>query len=147
MSREKEGQQRASLSMSLLLIPTLLKLKVHTIHNSSISTLMVVTWLSLICHSIAGSDYKAVSTSLTFTPDDERKCFQIQVTVDQQDEEKEEFMAVITAAPQNILVNNQTRVTIISIRDSRGESDQKSLSKYYPIFNNLLPFSEQVHSW
>ena len=69
---------------------------------------------------IAGSDYQPVSVSLTFAPDDGRQCFQVSVLVDQLDEGKEDFRAVISTTSDNIVAANVTESVTISILDSHG---------------------------
>lgn len=69
----------------------------------------------------AGSDYRQVTTTLTFEPEDDRICFEVPVLTDQLDEGKEDFVAEITAVPDGIVVF-QPGVTTISILDVNGEN-------------------------
>ena len=70
----------------------------------------------------AGSDYRPVTTTLTFSPEDERECFQVPILVDQLNEGKEDFIAVITSVPDNVQTTQPNSATI-SILDINGERE------------------------
>ena len=69
----------------------------------------------------AGSDFTPVVTILTFTPEDERQCFQVPIFVDQLNEGKEDFIAAITSVPDGVIATQQA---IVSILDTNGETLQ-----------------------
>ena len=71
----------------------------------------------------AGSDYQPVEKELVFAPGDERQCFEVQIMVDQLDEEREEFLVLITSASDRIDINEPTSSSTISILDGHGQSD------------------------
>ena len=75
----------------------------------------------IIFITTAGSDFTPVVTTLTFTSEDERQCFQVPILVDQLNEGKEDFIAVITSVPDGVIATQQA---IVSILDTNGETLQ-----------------------
>ena len=70
-----------------------------------------------------GSDYREESTTVTFEPNENRKCFEIEILNDQLDEGTESFSVEIVSVPSDsgtIIASPDT--TIISIEDDDGKT-------------------------
>lgn len=67
-----------------------------------------------------GSDYRRVTTTLTFQPNEDQECFDIPILADQLNEGTESFSAEITSVPSRVVISSPER-TIISIVDDDGE--------------------------
>ena len=77
------------------------------------------------CLCPVGSDYNRVATTLTFGPDDERRCFVVPIVNDQINEGKEDFTAeIITSTLPRGVVVSTPEVTTITILDDDGERIQ-----------------------
>ena len=69
-----------------------------------------------------GSDYRRETTTVTFQPNENRRCFEIEILNDQLDEGTESFSADIVSVPTDsgVVIANPNR-TMISIIDDDGK--------------------------
>ena len=88
----------------------------------------------------ASSDYTPVATTLTFNPDDETKCFEVSVLMDELNEGKEDFIVDITSVPDRVLTS-QPDDAIISILDANGETHTTENEKVYIMISLSLSLS------
>ena len=79
----------------------------------------VLHLILMILFFIADEDYKKEIVILTFSPDDDQKCFNVSITDDSIHEEDEVFFANITTSdPQIILSQPMANLTIDGIANN-----------------------------
>ena len=75
----------------------------------------------MILPTTGGSDYQAVTRTLTFQPNENRMCFNVPIMNDGLDEGTESFSAEIISVPSSGVVIGDPERSIISITDDDGE--------------------------
>ena len=75
----------------------------------------------MILSTTGGSDYQAVTRTLTFQPNEDQMCFDVTILDDELDEGTESFSAEIISIPSSGVVIGDPESSIISITDDDGE--------------------------
>ena len=75
----------------------------------------------MILSTTGGSDYQAVTRTLTFQPNENQMCFDVAILDDDLDEGTESFSAEIISIPSSGVVRGDPESSIISITDDDGE--------------------------